>query len=349
MPNDDLLERARQIHTRTPVILIHDHVPLPADVDDCLAGGICGKVHLPILDIQIGPDAMATGRVTEGWARHALEQFGQSFRQIEADPRLKLATTAADFERARQQRRLAVLLGSEGGKLIEGSLDLLYGFYEMGYRWMQLTWAFPNQIASFYGPDEGPGLTDFGRELIGVLNHLGILIDVEHSGKQVFEQVMELSAQPILMSHGGAHGALQRSRHPEWNRGSYGCFLDDAMLKALAQKGGLLGIHFFGPVYFRNAESFCDITLADVLDHVQYVADLVGPDVLALGCDFFPTTGDWAELQRSQNSPPDHFVVRKQQLWRFTAELLRRGWPESDIQKVLGGNFLRVCRKVFGE
>lgn len=339
-----------QLHKDSLVLVIHDHEPIADDLHRCLEGGITGKVMLPVLDVRIQSDAFATGPITEGWARHALEEFGKTFRQIEAtEGKAFVATSDRDFVRAKQEGRLAILLGAEGGKLIEESLELLQAFYCMGLRVLQLTWAFPNQISRCDEADGGPGLLPFGRELIRELNRLGVLVDVEHAGQKTFYQTLELSRKPIVMSHGGTHGALRRSRHPEWSRGDYGCFLDDDMLKALSQNGGLLGINFFGPAFYRGAEASCDITLDDVLDHFDYVAGLVGPDTLALGCDYFPTYGHWAELQRNQNSPPEHFVLPKEQLPRFTAALLHRGWNQEDITKVLGGNFLRVCREVFGE
>jgi membrane dipeptidase len=343
----DCLARAQALHDQTPVILVHDHEPPRDDLERCRAGGICGKVSLPVLDVKIQGDPLSTGMETRGWARHATAEFARTLAQIrQAGKRMRLVTRAQDFSDALTGKQVAVLLGSEGGKLIEGSLARLQTFYRLGYRFMGLTWAYPNQISYLDGQPE-PGLTRFGRQLVPELNRLGILIDVGHAGQRTFFQLLELSGHPILMSHGGAQGAVKRSRHPDWPAG-LGCFCDDEMLRALAQTGGLLGINFVGHVFYRD-NGFCDITLDDVIAHFDYVTELVGPDVLALGCDYFPTTGAWAELQRRQNSPVDSYVVRKERLWEFTAALLQRGWREADIINVLGGNFLRLCRRVLGE
>ena len=297
--------RARRIHAETPVILPHDHEPLSDDLDRCLAAGICGKVAMPVIDILLDhPDPISTHDVREGWAKLALAEYGRLFRDIEASGgRAFIATSADDFLRAHAERTLGVMLGAEGGNLIEGSLDLLHCFYRLGLRFLQLTWAFPNHIARPGGRD-GSGLTAFGRALIPELNRLGVMIDIGHAGYATLYQVLELSSQPVLMAHGGADGAVRRSRHPQWGVSAPGVFWDDNAIRALVQAGGLFGVNFFAPVYFRDENAFCDVTLDDVIPHFEYIAELVGADGLSIGPDYFPNYGGWERLERSQNS--DH-------------------------------------------
>jgi membrane dipeptidase len=207
-------------------------------------------------------------------------------------------------------------------------------------------WNFPNQIAQTGRPKDGPSLTPWGRGLIRELNRLGIIIDVAHAGRQAFHQALDISEHPILLSHGGAYGAIRRSRHPDWSRDWHGSFADDDMLRGLAQTGGLLGINLFGPLFFVDSSGASDISDNDVADHFQYVAETVGVDVLALGCDYFPNYGGWRALLPGHDATRDHFVLPKERLPRLTALLLARGWREEDIVKVLSGNFLRFCERV---
>ena len=339
-------DKARDLHKRVPVITIHDHDPIADDLEGCLAGGISAKVLMPVVDIKIQRDPMATGRVLDGWAEHARTEFREMLRQIaDSGGRAFLATSEAEIERAHREGKLAVIMGAEGGKLIEDSLPLLHEFHRMGLRFVGLTWAFPNRISNMDDPAQ-PGLTAFGKTVVAEMNRLGIVIDIGHAGYRTFFQTLELSSHPIVFSHGGAKGAILRSRHPDWYSGA-NCFCDDDMLKALAETGGLIGVNFVGHVFHRS-HGTTDVVMADVIDHFEYVAERVGVDVLALGCDYFPTHGLWAELQRSQDSPADSYIVRKERLWDFTAALLDHGWSEADLVKILGGNALRVFKKVLG-
>ena len=344
---ESLEARAAELHRQYPVILIHDHEPLGDDLEKCRRAGITGKVLLPVLDVIMHGDPFATGPVLEGWADHARSEFRKTLAAIQATRGQAFqATCAQDFRYAHREGKLAVLLGSEGGKLIEGSLARLTEFYQMGYRCMQLTWNFPNHLIQPTGPAGESELTAFGRELIRELNRLGIIVDVAHAGRRAGHQVLELSAHPVLLSHGGARGAIRRSRHPDWNRYRDVSFVDDEFLRLLAGTGGLLGINFYGPLFFEDAQGVADTTVSDVADHFQYVAETVGVEVLALGCDYFPTDGAWSALLPRQDATHDHFVLPKDRLPLLTAELLARGWGNEDIGKVLSGNFLRLCERV---
>lgn len=341
-----LQARAEDIHRRHPVILIHDHDPLADDQQECRAAGISGKVFVPVIDAFVDENPMASAPIFDGWADHARGVFMQTLESIQATcGRVLLATSAADFRRAHREGKLVVLLGSEGGKLVEGSLDRLPEFYEMGYRCMQMRWNCPNQIVT----KEADGLTAFGRELIPALNRLGIMIDAMHAGRRAFFEMAALSKHPLLLSHGGAQGALRKARIPGWGRGNDRTFVDDEMLSALAETGGLLGINLYGPQFApTDSQGQSDVTLEDVAEHFQYVADAVGVDTLAIGGDYFPTYGHWLNFGPSSGVFREQFVVPKSGLTRLTAHLLALGWREEDITKVLGGNFLRFCERILG-
>ena len=349
--HDESLElKAAEIHRQHPVILIHDHEPVSDDLDKCRVAGISGKVYLPVMDVIMNDHPFATGPVLSGWADHARKEFQGTLAAIQATRgQALLALSGTDFLKAHREGKLAVLLGSEGGKLIEGSLSLLSEFHRMGLRCMQLIWNYANHIFQATGSAGEWGMTAFGRDLVRELNRLGIIVDVTHAGRMACRQVMEISAHPVMLSHGGALGAIRRSRHPDWSRYKYVSFVEDEILRHLAQTGGLLGINFYAPLFFEDSNGISDTSVEDVADHFQYVAETAGVDVLALGCDYFPRRGGWLALLPGHDAARDPFVVPKDRLQLLTVNLLARGWREEDIAKILGGNFLRFCERVLAQ
>jgi microsomal dipeptidase-like Zn-dependent dipeptidase len=120
----------------------------------------------------------------------------------------------------------------------------------------------------------------------------------------------------------------------------------DDILKRLAKNGGLFGVHFLAPYYYRDSSGNSDITIDDVLDHIEHAVAVMGIDHVALGCDYFPDSGGWHDLQAAQNSLPIRYIVEKDHFHDFTVALLARGFSEDNTAKILGANYLRFCREV---
>jgi membrane dipeptidase len=232
-----------------------------------------------------------------------------------------LALRADDFLRAKQEGKVAILIGVEGAKLLEGKLDNLRMFHGLGLRELQLRWAVPNQIV------ERDELTGFGVEVVRECQKLGIVVDLTHIPSAAYYRAIELLEKPPIVSHGAAGGRD----------------LDDKQLKALASRRGVLGLHFYSSYLGPRP------TVDRVVEQVDYVAQTVGIETVGLGVDFFPTTGDWGDFQRAQGTTDISWAVPDiGQMRRVTDALARRNYSDADVSGVLGGNFLRVCREVFG-
>ena len=153
-------------------------------------------------------------------------------------------------------------------------------FHDRGLRELQLRWAVPNQIV------ESSALTGFGREVVRECNRLGVIVSLTHCPTTAFFEVAEISEKPVIVCHSVAN------RTPS----SDGDSLSDRQLRAIARRRGVVGLHFYSSYLGRVP------TVRQVADQVDYIAQVVGIDTVALGCDFFPTQGEWGEFQRSQGT-----------------------------------------------
>ena len=323
-----LLQRALALHEEHVVFVIHDHNPIPPDLPRMLDGGVTGKLlNVGIdVDIELGIEASAVKR--EGWSKKCLVALDEIDQVLTSNRHhLVLARSAEDILRAKQQGKIAIMLGVEGGKLLEGKLKLLKIFYDRGLRELQLRWAVPNQIV------EDQNLTYFGRQVVKECNQLGIIISLTHIPTPAFFDVISLTQRPPIVCHGVATVPNTAMRD-----------LTDRKLKALATHRGVVGIHFYSS--YLGAQP----SVENVVQQVDYMVDLVGIETIALGVDFFPTTGAWAKFQRDQGTTDIQWAITHiGEIAQVTEALLARNYPEPDIAKILGGNFLRVCREVFGK
>jgi membrane dipeptidase len=251
---------------------------------------------------------------------HVLQMIGYAHNQVSIQgDRLMLIKKASDVTKAKKSGKIGIILGMEGGEAIGKSFETLRSFYELGVRNIGLTWNHRNQIGA--GPWEPGGLSLFGKELIKEMNRLGILVDISHLNIDGFWDVMKESSKPPIASHSNARALTDHPRN-----------LHDDQIKALAEKGGLMGMNFCAAFLNRNE---ANTALRDVLDHIDHIAGLVGTDCIALGSDFDGITAKPKELGSVKDMP------------LVTKGLVQRGYGESDITKILGGNYLRVFKSVW--
>ena len=314
-----------QIHRDSIVIVAHDHRPIGPDLARMSTGGVTEKVYQVGFDVDIVAGYEVSKTRKEGWLNQAVRDMETALGEIDANREQSvLARNVSDVHKAKADDRVAIILGSEGARWLEGSLDPLGLFYRLGLRELQLTWAFPSPLIS-----DG-GLSDFGAEVVSECQRLGILIDLTHIPKPAFYQALDLAQHPFIVSHGAAQSVTKD--------------LDDDQIGALVATGGVLGIHFYtsylGP----------DPTPESVFRQIEYVGERFGVDHVALGVDFFPTDGPWRDLQIAQGTTDLRWAVEDMTgMPAITRCLLDHGWSEEDVRKVLGLNFLRVCQEVFGE
>ena len=273
-----------------------------------------------------------------------------------------MAYTANDIRRIARKGKIAALMGIEGGHAIEDSLHALRLFHRLGVRYMTLTHSNTNDWADSSG-DVGDasvthhnGLTDFGRQVVREMNRVGMLADISHVSDKTFYDVIATSRAPVIASHSSARALADHPRN-----------MTDDMLKALAKNGGVVMVNFYDGFLdsrkaalamrtrarqdelnrqFPNdprrvkdemtrwlaANSLGKTPLSVLIDHFDHIAKVAGIDHVGIGSDFdgVPLTGLPEGMEDISKLPS------------ITVELMKRGYSDADIKKLLGENFLRV-------
>jgi membrane dipeptidase len=369
--SDSALEHARKLLESTPLIDGHNdlaweireakgaprdvaaynlrtHAPKHTD----LARLAEGKVAAQFWSIYIPGEIKDTG-----YAKVQLEQFDIARRMIARYPdRLALALTAADIERDFKRGRIASLLGMEGGHAIENSLGALRAYYDLGARYMTLThnvtldWADAALDTARHG-----GLTEFGKEVVREMNRLGMLVDLSHVSPAVMSDALGVTESPVIFSHSSARALTNHPRN-----------VPDSILARLPRNGGVVMVTFV-PAFVSPEAAAWDAesqrqwerikatvsdtterrrlsdewkaahpqprtTLKQVADHIEHVRKVAGVDHVGIGSDFDGIDTVPEGLEDVSKFP------------YLFAELIRRGWSDTDIKKLAGGNLLRALR-----
>jgi len=288
--------------------------------------------------------------------------------------KIAVCLTSGDAQQINESNRISALLSIEGGLALDKDSANVERFYKQGIRLITIAHSKPNgwctsseeKDASFHG------LTELGREMISEMNRLGIIIDLSHSSDATFEEVLKISTQPVIASHSCARSLCDHPRN-----------LTDDQIKALAERGGMVGVTFvsqflcseFRKAYSEhwkkipeeNARKLPELFLSEipeeekqkqmqaynpllddiknkfaslrpsvktVVDHIDHMVNLVGADYVGLGSDYDGMSMPPRELEDCSKMP------------NVTKELVARGYTETDIKKILGGNFLRVFKSV---
>lgn len=361
---DSLWVRALEIHF--DAIVTDGHIDTPSAMIDGYQLGerhrpLRGSHHLdlprmfeggldaPFFAIYIARSYGETQRATD----RALAMIAEVKRQVEPLEGAEMAYSLDDVYRITQSGRKAILMGLEGGHALQGSKEILRQLYDEGIRYVGLTHTNSNSWAdSSQDRPRHNGLNDLGRELILEMNRLGILVDLSHSSDDTFYDVIEVSRAPIILSHSSSSELVRNPRN-----------VTDDMLLRLRDNGGVIMINFFDPtvnmnltsevmdeVYRRihrnhsgNMRQFWTVVgevraergvprgeYTHIVDHIDHVVNLIGVDHVGLGSDF---DGVFALPTGMEDVTRLPFI---------TYELLRRGYEEEDIRKILGGNTLRV-------
>jgi len=364
----DLWKKALEIHKKAIVLDTHSDVTMKIsrgnfdigvrhqkghwDLPRAFEGGLDGEffsIFVPNSQDSLHP------------AKYALELIDAVYRAVEAYPdQVEMAYTSSDIRRLHQQGKIAVLLGMENGSPIEHSLALLRDFYRLGVRYITLTHSKNNDISDS-GTDDKPrwnGLSDFGKEVVREMNRLGMLVDISHLSDDAIRDVLEISQTPVIASHSSVRALSDVSRN-----------LPDELIRKVARNGGVIQINFFSGFLskkywdamksrqeklkpqlaqlrekFKNNEegywkAYVELMKQEklpvpdvsiIIDHIDYIVKLVGVDYVGLGSDFDGVSSLPAGMEDVSKLPT------------ITYLLLKRGYSEEDITKILGGNLLRV-------
>lgn len=276
----------------------------------------------------------------EGALRRAVQLVDALNEEIALCPdEIELARSRADVERINAEGQIAALLAFEGAEPLGQELSALRLFHQLGLRMLSFAWM--RRTAFGDGAWENGsrgGLTRLGRQAVREMNRLGIIVDVSHASDQTTWDVLETSERPVIASHSNARAVLDHPRN-----------LSDDMIRAIAGSGGLVGIVAVAG-YIAKGEA----TIARWVDHLDSIVKLVGIDHVAVGCDFYK---DFAAMGASHDIPawapqstPTPLAFEGMSGWDdlpgLTAELLRRGYAETDLRKIFHQNVFRVMGAV---
>lgn len=370
----EISSRARDLHFRSLVIDTHADTTQRLLGSDFDLGAVHADGSIDIPRMREGGVAAVffaiwiPGTVTGGEAvRRALGQIEAVRRHVARHGRdLAFARTAQDIRDARAAGQIAVLLGLEGGHMLNHDLGVLREYASLGVRYMTLThvrntdWADASTDAAVHN-----GLSDFGKDVIREMNRLGMAVDVSHASDKAVADALEASEAPVFASHSSCHALCATPRN-----------LRDGLIRALAAKGGVIQINFhagFISQRFRDAEGanpelqreieaeaerrsggddsrsliesgnvvremvalgkLPRVDWTDIVDHIDHAVEIAGVDHVGLGSDF-----DGADMPCGMEDASH--------LPRITDALLDRSYSEEDIQKILGGNTLRFLQNV---
>jgi membrane dipeptidase len=345
------------------------------DLTDPLKGGYVnfesarqGNLGAEFFSIWVDPK-IYTGQD----AHRTLELIDAVYQQAAKHPQqMRMAYSPEDIIAAHKEHKLAALMGVEGGHSIENSLGLLRDYYRLGVRYMTLTWTNSNGWADSSGdindttvPHTKDGLSDFGKDVVYEMNRLGMMVDVSHVSDKTFYRTLIISRAPVIASHSSARALCNSPRN-----------MDDNMLHAIGQYGGVVMVNFYSSFlsedYRKAAEAQKPViaqAIADaeaklkedgkpipselsdeitktymakvprppfsvIIDHIDHIAKIAGIDHVGLGSDFDGIPSSPEGMDSAADLP------------KITQALMARGYTAEDMNKILGGNFLRVFAKV---
>jgi membrane dipeptidase len=255
---------------------------------------------------------------------------------------------AEDIERARDEGKKAIILNFQSMEHIGENIDFVELYYMMGFRIMQLTYNSKNPVGTGCTAKRDRGLTEFGLKVVDKMNELGAIVDVSHCGIQTSMDAVVNSKAPIIASH-----TFSKKLY-EHDRGK-----NDDLLKAIADKGGYIGVLAVAGFLTNNPKT----TINDWLDHVEYIINLVGIDHVGIGTDFYGFSvpdnlaAKISEFLDILGFRPEHkasFLTKVEGFENYTKfpnlieGLISRGYSDQEIKKIVGDNFLQVFRKIVG-
>ena len=275
-----------------------------------------------------------------------LRRLNHLYEALQRREDFVIVSSVADLDRVVRREVKGLVLTIEGGAPIESSRDfsLLHSMYRLGLRSVNLLWFPANAFGDGLGEPRQAGLTGFGRELVREMSRIGLLPDVSQCSEQSFWDIVEESTVPVIASHSNAHACCAHPRN-----------LDDSMLRALAETGGLVGLNGFGAMVNEDPSQ---ASVDDLLDHAVHIISTVGADHVTFGLNIIPEAVNNARLTRAnQHKHSSHERTERvsqhldgledvTRLGSVIERLKSRGLTEDDVHKVAFGNIERVVRKV---
>jgi len=327
--------RVRPLHDAAVIWEQHCCLPLDVgsrevDVDQLLRYRAAGASYVSV-NVGYGPHGIGDTVRTLAAFRHHVQTHTDDF---------VLATAADDVAAAKGSGRLAVGFDLECTNPLEGRVDLVQVYYDLGVRSMLM--AYNSETLAGYGCHSDPdgGLKPFGRAVVAEMNRVGMFVDASHCSFRTSMDLFEASSAPVIFSHSVARALKDHERN-----------ITDSQMRACAETGGVIGLNGVGIFLGAN-----DASTAAFVRHLDYVVSVVGPQHVGLGLDY---TFDMSDLDRELADNPQLFppsyrtfgepfrFVAPEQLPEITAAMVDLGYPDEAVLSILGGNFLRLAGEVW--
>lgn len=314
----------------------------------------------PDTDYRVLNTCGCTAYAVTAWDPHddagnALDAMANWYRVAQTYPdSVRIAYTARDIVEAKQQNQAALIIASQGGDFLDSKIHRLELFHRMGLRMMLPVYNDRNAICDGCLEPSNAGLSQFGRRWVDECNRLGVLIDLTHVGERATLEIMDRTQQPVVFSHSNPKALVENPRN-----------ITNEQITRCAQTGGVIAPTNWGPLNFK-AGMTTRPTLEDYINAIDYIVDLVGIDHVGIGTDMSHGTYPDGDLIRGHGKGVVNDYARYvegnprsklrnvegfddySQLLDVVDALQRRGYKQTDVEKILGGNFLRVFTTVWG-
>jgi len=340
-------QRAKRIHA--DAVVCDSHSDIGIDIFRKRIRGQAGAlrdVHLPKLRaggvkasfVTVGGDSGSLGAGSLDNATMLALSSIDAFREENHSCAMSaaIATSVEEVFEAAKKDQVSFIMHLEGGLPLGHDLGFLRAFHDRGVRSVGITWNYRNQLADGILERSRSGLSNFGVDVVKELNALHMIVDVAHLSERAFWDVIEMAEGPVLDTHANARALCDHPRN-----------LLDEQIRALAETGGIIGACCYSE-FIRQTHG---ATLEGLLDHIDHIAELVGPEHVSIGADFM----DYSERMafRMRTSPPSQPIhpegIRDTtEFLNITRGLIKRGYSDEEIRGILGGNILRVLREVLG-
>lgn len=307
--HNDILETTEDMNYEWGVLHTTKHTDIPRLIQ--------GGVDAQMFTLWIDPDKSGS---YFSYAKKFINTFTTQMNKN--SDKIAQARSVKEIDSINTQGKIAAVLCVEGGHSIENSIANLIDLYNSGARYMTITWnnSIGWAVSAADSRSATVGLSDFGRQVVKTMDSLGMLIDIAHTGVKTIEDILTVTKNPIIDTHTGVYALRANSRN-----------LTDSQIRAIAKTGGVIGVVFYPSFLMGKGIA----TVDTVIKHIDYIKNLVGIDYIALGSDFDGIESTPIGLENVSKFP------------NLTMGLLKKGYSETDIRKILGLNFKRVAGKVW--
>ena len=365
MTRQELSPAAAELLNESLFVDVHNHIMFEYAIREALGqteifdtwyAPLLRKGGINVIATSVGGNSPCVCNLTDNLVHGSLEQIDMLRQAESCSNTFRICNNAVEIEQAVSEGKIAVLLAMEGARALEGledeeSLVMLRTFYRLGLRVVCIVGGGRTRFGDGMGEDRAQaGLTTFGVKLVQEMNRLGMLVDLTHMTDRTFFDTLEVSNRPVLVSHVGVQTVCPNPNN-----------LSDERILALGENGGVIGMEMVKTeIKWNYQQSNEPVTWDDVIRHIDHIAELVGTDHIGLGLDYdrFPLVDN---IHRAMCPGPgsiegfytgipetNHMLDDPKDLsegYVIAEYLLRHGYSEYDVQKILGGNMMRLFRE----